>query len=294
MASRNMSQLTDTLKPASDRPNVEGRVPSVSPGAGAPLAPEESDRAGWQTLFYKEVLRFWKVGFQTVGAPVLTAVLYLLIFGHVLEGNAKVYGQVNYTAFLVPGLVMMSVLQNAFANSSSSLIQSKIMGSLVFVLLTPISHWGLFAAYVGSSVLRGVVVGLGVFIATVWFTGTAFEAPLWIIVFAVAGAALMGVLGLIAGLWAEKFDQMAVFQNFVVMPLTFLSGVFYSIHSLPPFWQTVSHLNPIFYMIDGFRYGFFGVSDVSPWLSLGIVGIALLAVSAIAVNLLRIGYKIRS
>jgi ABC-2 type transport system permease protein len=249
---------------------------------------------GWQTLFYKEVLRFWKVGFQTVGAPVLTAVLYLLIFGHVLEGNAKVYGQVNYTAFLVPGLVMMSVLQNAFANSSSSLIQSKIMGSLVFVLLTPISHWGLFAAYVGSSIVRGVAVGLGVFVVTVWFTGTSFAAPLWIVMFAVFGAALLGVLGLIAGLWAEKFDQMAVFQNFVVMPLTFLSGVFYSIHSLPPFWQKVSHLNPIFYMIDGFRYGFFGVSDVSPWLSLSIVGVALLVVSAVAVNLLRIGYKIRS
>jgi ABC-2 type transport system permease protein len=248
---------------------------------------------GWRTLLYKETLRFWKVGFQTVGAPVLTAVLYLLIFGHVLEGNAKVYGQVNYTAFLVPGLVMMSVLQNAFANSSSSIIQSKIMGSLVFVLLTPLSHWGWFFAYVGSSIIRGLAVGLGVFVVTLYFAVPDFAAPLWIVVFAFLGAAMLGTLGLIAGLWAEKFDQMAVFQNFVVMPLTFLSGVFYSIHSLPPFWQTVSHLNPIFYMIDGFRYGFFGVSDTSPWLSLGIVGGAWLIVSAVAVHLLRIGYKIR-
>jgi ABC-2 type transport system permease protein len=248
---------------------------------------------GWQTLLYKEVLRFWKVGFQTVGAPILTAVLYMLIFGHVLQDQVKVYGSVSYTAFLVPGLVMMSVLQNAFANSSSSMIQSKIMGNLVFLLLTPLSHWHWFVAYVGSSVLRGLAVGTGVFVVTVYFGQPSFEAPLWIVVFAVLGAALLGALGLIAGLWAEKFDQMAVFQNFIIMPLTFLSGVFYSIHSLPPAWQTVSHLNPFFYMIDGFRYGFFGVSDVSPWISLGIVSVALIGVSWIAVHLLKIGYKIR-
>ncbi len=248
---------------------------------------------GWQTLFYKEVLRFWKVSFQTVAAPVLTAVLYMLIFGHVLEDHVKVYGQVSYTAFLVPGLVMMSVLQNAFANSSSSLVQSKIMGSLVFVLLTPLSHWSWFFAYVGSSVVRGLLVGTGVLIATTFFGMPAFVAPWWTLLFAVLGAAMLGALGVIAGLWADKFDQMAAFQNFIIMPLTFLSGVCYSSLSLPPFWQGVSHLNPFFYMIDGFRYGFFGVSDVSPWLSLGIVGTALLLVSAIAVHLLRIGYKIR-
>ena len=249
---------------------------------------------GWQALFYKEVLRFWKVSFQTVAAPVLTAVLYLMIFGHVLEDRVQVYEGVNYTSFLVPGLVMMSVLQNAFANSSSSMVQSKIMGNLVFLLLTPLSHWSWFVAYVGSSVVRGIAVGAGVFVVTVWFTHLSFVAPLWIVVFAVMGAALLGALGLIAGLWADKFDQMAAFQNFVVVPMTFLSGVFYSIHSLPAFWQQVSHLNPFFYMIDGFRYGFFGQSDVSPWLSLGIVSVALLAVSALAVNLLRTGYKIRT
>ncbi|RSZ45706.1 MULTISPECIES: ABC transporter permease [unclassified Variovorax] len=248
---------------------------------------------GWRALLYKETLRFWKVGFQTVGAPVLTALLYLMVFGHVLEDHVKVYGTVGYTAFLVPGLVMMSVLQNAFANSSSSIIQSKIMGNLVFVLLTPLSHWGWFFAYVGSSVIRGLAVGLGVFAVTVLFAQPSFVAPVWILVFALLGSAMLGTLGLIAGLWAEKFDQMAVFQNFLIMPMTFLSGVFYSISSLPPFWQNVSHLNPFFYMIDGFRYGFFGVSDASPWLSLGIVGIAWLVVSAIAVHLLRIGYKIR-
>ncbi len=249
--------------------------------------------SGWQTLLYKEVLRFWKVAGQTVGAPILTSVLYMLIFGHVLEDHVKVYDTVSYTAFLVPGLVMMSVLQNAFANSSSSLIQSKIMGNLVFLLLTPLSHWHWFLAYVGSSVLRGLVVGLGVFVVTAFYGQPGVVAPLWALAFAVLGAALLGTLGLIAGLWAEKFDQMAVFQNFVIMPMTFLSGVFYSIHSLPAFWQGVSHLNPFFYMIDGFRYGFFGVSDISPWISLLMVATALLVVSATALHLLKIGYKIR-
>jgi ABC-2 type transport system permease protein len=249
---------------------------------------------GWQMLLYKEVLRFWKVSFQTVAAPVLTAVLYLMIFGHVLEDHVRIHDSISYTAFLVPGLVMMSILQNAFANSSSSLIQSKIMGNMVFLLLTPLSHWHWFIAYVGSSIARGLVVGGGVFLVTVWFTHLTFVAPLWILVFAILGAALLGTLGLIAGLWAEKFDQLAAFQNFIIMPMTFLSGVFYSIGSLPAFWQRASHLNPFFYMIDGFRYGFFGVSDASPWLSLAIVGLAFLIAAALAVHLLRIGYKIRS
>jgi ABC-2 type transport system permease protein len=195
---------------------------------------------------------------------------------------------------LVPGLAMMSILQNAFANSSSSLIMSKVMGNLVFLLLTPLSYMHWFVAYVGAAVIRGLVVGVGVFAVSALFTDISFVAPLWIVIFSVMGAALMGTLGLIAGLWAEKFDQLAAFQNFVVMPMTFLSGVFYSIHSLPAFWQSVSHFNPFFYMIDGFRYGFFGVSDVSPWLSLGVVGIALALVSAVAIQLLRTGYKIRS
>jgi ABC-2 type transport system permease protein len=249
---------------------------------------------GWQTLLYKEVLRFWKVAFQTVGAPVLTSVLYMLIFGHVLEDHVKVYDNVAYTSFLLPGLIMMGVLQNAFANSSSSLVQSKIMGNLVFVLLTPLSHWSWFFAYVASSMVRGLAVGLGVFLVTGWFAPLHYAAPWWILVFAVLGAALLGALGLLAGLWAEKFDQLAAFQNFVIMPMTFLSGVFYSIHSLPLMWQQVSHLNPFFYMIDGFRYGFFGQSDVSPLISLAVVGSALLIVSAVTVKLLQTGYKIRS
>ena len=249
--------------------------------------------AGTRTLLYKEVLRFWKVSFQTVAAPVLTSLLYLLIFGHVLEGRVKVFGTIGYTSFLVPGLVMMSVLQNSFANSSSSLIQSKITGNLVFLLVTPLSHWAWFLAYVGASMVRGMVVGAGVMLVTVWFAPLHLAAPIWIVVFSLAGALLMGALGLVAGLWAEKFDQIAAFQNFLIMPMTFLSGVFYSINSLPPFWRTLSRLNPFFYMIDGFRHGFFGVSDVSPWISLAVVGCSLAAVCALCLELLRRGYKIR-
>ena len=248
---------------------------------------------GFRTLFYKEILRFWKVATQTIAAPVVSAMLYLLIFGHVLEGRVEMLDGVNYTSFLVPGLVMMSVLQNAFANSSSSLIQSKITGNLVFILLPPLSHVEILSAYVSASVVRGIAVGLGVFIITAWFAHLSFVAPLWIIVFAFLGAAILGTMGVIAGIWAEKFDQLAAFQNFLITPATFLAGVFYSIQKLPPFWLAVSHFNPFFYMIDGFRYGFFGKSDVSPWTSLAIVAVFFLVLAAVAINLLRRGYKLR-
>ena len=249
--------------------------------------------SGFPTLLRKEIKRFYKVAFQTVAAPVLTAVLYLMIFGHVLEGK-EVYGRLNYTAFLIPGLVMMSVLQNAFANTSSSLIQSKVTGNLVFVLLAPFSHLEFYAAYVLAAVFRGIVVGSGVLLITAWFAMPSFEYPLWIMAFALLGAAILGSMGLIAGIWADKYDQLAAFQNFIIMPATMLSGVFYSIHSLPAAWQVVSHFNPFFYMIDGFRYGFFGVSDISPWNSLAIVACFFVLVSAIALRLLQKGYKLRN
>jgi ABC-2 type transport system permease protein len=249
--------------------------------------------SGFPTLLRKEVKRFYKVAFQTVAAPVLTAVLYLMIFGHVLEGK-EVYGRLNYTAFLIPGLVMMSILQNAFANTSSSLIQSKVTGNLVFVLLAPFSHLEFYVAYVLAAVFRGIVVGAGVLLITAWFTMPSFEYPLWIMAFAILGAAILGSMGLIAGIWADKYDQLAAFQNFIIMPATMLSGVFYSIHSLPAAWQVVSHFNPFFYMIDGFRYGFFGVSDISPWHSFVIVACFFVAVSAIALRLLQKGYKLRN
>ena len=249
--------------------------------------------SGFRTLFYKEILRFWKVSFQTVLAPVITALLYLTIFGHALRGHVQVYPGVEYTSFLIPGLVMMSVLQNAFANSSSSLIQSKITGNLVFVLLPPLSHYEMFGAYVLAAVARGLAVGFGVFIVTIWFVPVSFSAPLYIVAFAIFGAAILGTLGLIAGIWAEKFDQLAAFQNFLIMPLTFLSGVFYSTHTLPPVWREVSRLNPFFYMIDGFRYGFFGMSDINPLVSLAIVAGFFGVLAVVAMRMLASGYKLR-
>jgi ABC-2 type transport system permease protein len=245
------------------------------------------------TLCYKELLRFFKVSFQTVAAPVLTTLLYLVIFGHALEGRLEVYAGLRYTAFLVPGLVMMSVLQNAFANSSSSLIQSKITGNVVFILLSPISYVEFFAAYITASVVRGLVVGICVLAVSLAFVSLPVHAPLWALAFAILGAALLGSLGLVAAVVSDKIDQVAAFQNFAIVPLTFLSGVFYSIHTLPPFWQHLSHANPFFYMVDGFRYGFFGASDFPPSASLAIVFASLLAVSSATLLLLRSGYKLR-
>ena len=248
---------------------------------------------GVLTRLRKELLRFVKVSVQTIAAPILTALLYLLIFSQALGDRVQVFGQIGYTSFLVPGLVMMSVLQNSFANASSSLIQSKVTGNIVFVLLPPLSHWELYGAYVLASMVRGMTVGFGVFVFTVWFAQVPFAQPLWIVAFALLGSAILGTMGLIAGVWAEKFDQIAAFQNFIIMPLTFLAGVFYSVKSLPGFWQVLSHLNPFFYMVDGFRHGFFGVSDVAPETSFLIVLSSLLVVAAIALRQLATGYKLR-
>ena len=252
--------------------------------------------SGFPTLLYKEVLRFWKVSFQTVAAPVLTTLLYLLVFAHALAEHVQAFPGVPYLHFLIPGLAMMAMLQNSFANSSSSLIQSKVTGNMIFVLLPPLSPFDLFRAYVIGAMVRGLVVGLGVFGVTLFFVPSLIllPHPFWAIAFALLGSAILGTLGLVAGIWADKFDQLSAFQNFIIVPLTFLSGVFYSIHTLPPFWQTLSHFNPFFYMIDGFRYGFFGASDVAPGVSLAIVALAFAAVAGICLALLKSGYKLRT
>jgi ABC-2 type transport system permease protein len=249
--------------------------------------------SGFRTLLYKEVLRFWKVSFQTVAAPVLTTLLYLLVFAHALAAHVQACPGITYVQFLIPGLAMMAMLQNAFANSSSSLIQSKITGNIVFILLPPMAAGEIFAAYLLASMVRGLVVGIGVFAATLWLIPLPVPNPFWVIAFAVVGCGMLGAMGIIAGIWSEKFDQLAAFQNFVVMPLTFLAGVFYSMHSLPPFWQAVSKLNPFFYAIDGFRYGFFGQSDVAPATSLAIASGAFAALSWFTLRMLRRGYKLR-
>lgn len=250
--------------------------------------------SGFPTLFGKELLRFWKVSFQTIAAPVITALLYLVIFAQVLQDRIQVYGTVPYTAFLIPGLMMMSMLQNAFANPSSSLIQSRMSGNLVFMLLPPLTHREIFSAYVMAAIVRGAAVGCCVWFVSLYFVALPIKEPIWVITFAVLSCGIMATLGLIAGLTSEKFDQLAAFQNFLIMPATFLSGVFYSVHSLPVFWQHVTHWNPIFYTIDGFRYGFFGVADVSPWHSLAVVAGVFVAITLFCLRLLARGYKLRT
>lgn len=245
------------------------------------------------TLFKKEVLRWVKVWLQTVLAPVVTAWLYLLVFGHVLEGRVQVFDGVSYTQFLIPGLLMMTVIQNAFANTSSSLIQSKVMGSIIFVLLPPFSALEMFLAYIGAAVMRGLAVGVGVFGLAIFYAHVPIDNFWIILLFAVLGSYTLGALGLIAGMWAEKFDQIAAFQSFLIVPLTFLSGVFYSIKSLPPLWATLSHWNPFFYMIDGFRYGFFGQSDQPVLVSLTAMLIAAALLTVVCVSMLSRGYKLR-
>jgi len=245
------------------------------------------------TLFRKEISRFVKVWMQTVLAPVVTSLLYLLVFGHVLEGRLEVFPGVSYTEFLIPGLLMMTVIQNAFANTSSSIIQAKVMGNVIFVMLPPFSEFEFFLAYVGAAIMRGLAVGVGVFLLAIFYVQVPIHNVFVIVVFAILGSYTMGALGLIAGIWAEKFDQIAAFQSFLIVPLTFLSGVFYSINSLPTLWATLSHWNPFFYMIDGFRYGFFGVSDQSVWHSLSVMIVASSILTILCIWILRSGYKLR-
>ena len=248
---------------------------------------------GCYTLFKKEMARFGKVWFQTVLSPIVTAMLYLMVFSQVLEGRVEVFGGISYTEFLIPGLLMMTVIQNAFANSSSSLVQSKTLGNLFFILVAPISNLQIFLAYTAAAVARGLIVGLGVLLIALLYV----EVPVYnfgiILLFAISSSAVLGALGIIAGIWADKFDQMAAFQNFIIVPLSFLSGVFYSIHSLSGIWQTLSLFNPFLYMIDGFRYGFFGASDVPVGTSFTVVIVSLTVLSAICYRIIDRGYKLR-
>lgn len=245
------------------------------------------------TLFYKELLRFWKVSFQTITAPVITALLYLVIFGNALITRVNVFPGVSYLSFLVPGLIMMSILQNAFANCSSSLIQSKITGNLLFVLLAPFGSFSLFFGYVFASVFRGLCVGSVMFLSTIWFVETPIFSISCIILFSILGSLFMASFGMVAGVVSEKFDHLAFFQSVLVMPLTFLAGTFYSTQALPAIARHASYLNPVFYMVDGFRYGFFGKSDMPFLTSLMVVAFACLSMICVNLLLLASGYKIR-
>ncbi len=245
------------------------------------------------TLFHKEVLRFARVWLQTIAAPLVTTLLYLLVFGHALGGHIHIYPGVSYIAFIVPGLMMMSVLQNAFANSSSSLIQAKVTGNIIFVLLSPLRPTEIFLAMTAASIARGIAVGFAILLLALLFLHLPLQHPFWVLIFTILGAGGMGALGIVAGLWAEKFDQIAGFQNFLIMPLTFLAGVFYSVQSLPGIWRQLSMVNPFFYIVDGFRYGFFGDADLSVWASLAVALAFFLVSAAAAWRLLASGYKLR-
>lgn len=251
------------------------------------------NRTGFITLLRKEIRRFMKVVGQTVASPVITSVLYLVVFGQVLEDHVEVYDGVSYLAFLIPGLIMMSVIQNSFANTSSSVTQSKIMGNLVFLLLAPLSVLEVFAAFVLAAVLRGTLVALCLYAVGWLFVPLPIAQPLQLLAMLFLSSACLATLGMIAGILADKFEHLAAFQNYFILPFSFLSGVFYSIDSLPPLWAKMSHFNPFFYMIDGFRHGFFGVADASASLSLLVAGGFLLLISTICLLLLRSGYKLR-
>jgi ABC-2 type transport system permease protein len=248
---------------------------------------------GCWTLFRKEVWRFLKVSVQTILAPAVSTLLYLLVFGVVFEEAVVVYEGHSYSSFLIPGLVMMTLAQNAFANSSSSLLQSKMNGNIVFMLLAPLSSLEVYLAFLGAAILRGLVTGGAVLLIAALLVEVEIHSLGLILLFALLSSGVLGALGLIAGIWSEKYDHLSAFQNFIILPLTFLSGVFYSIQDLSPFWQQLSVWNPVFYLIDGFRYGFLGVSDVSHLQSLWIALLFLLGLSLLTVMMLRSGYKLR-
>ncbi len=246
------------------------------------------------TLFQKECMRFWKIKLQTIFAPMVTALLYLTVFTQVMQERTVEGFGIPYTSFLLPGLMMMQILQNAFSNPSSSLVQSKITGSIIFVLLPPIGYFGFFLAYALAATLRGLLVGVSVLIVAIFFVPLPLLHPLWVLAFALSGGMLFAILGILAGLWSENFEQIATLQNFGIVPLTMLSGVFYSITVLPLFWQKLSFFNPVFYLIDGFRFGFFAASDSSPYLSLSVTLIAVLVLSALTVFLIQKGWHLRN
>lgn len=249
---------------------------------------------GTYTLFAKEIWRFLKVTIQTIITPVVTVLLYLLVFSSVLSDHVQVYEDIGYTAFLIPGLIMMSVLQNSFANNSSSLFQSRLNGNIIFMLLAPLSDLEIYIAYTGASIVRGILVGIGAWLISCFFVVVPVYNFWYVMAFAVTGSAILGSLGLISSICAEKWDHISAFQNFVILPFSFLSGAFYSINTLPDFWQKVSCCNPFFYMIDGFRYGFLGVSDSSVLFSLCIVICFFIFVSTTCLLILKSGYKLRS
>ncbi len=249
---------------------------------------------GTWTLMRREVRRFMNVWSQTVMAPLINAGLFLMIFTIAIgPGRGDVMG-VPFMTFLTPGILTMTVIQNAFANTSSSLTSAKMQGNIVDTLMPPLSALELVIGYLSGAVVRGFLVAIVIAIGAAVFLDAEIRQPLWVIGFVLLGSVLMGGLGMIAGIFANKFDQLSAISNFLITPLAFLSGTFYSIDALPPFLQTLSHINPFFYVIDGVRFGMIGVSDSSPWIGLGVVGVACVVVTSICWRWMKTGYRMKA
>jgi len=280
-------------------PDKISQSDSVQAGLAGPVPPQPRvmgavNWLGLWTLYKKEVRRFLKVSFQTVMAPVATTLLYMMVFSLAIGVTREAPGGLPFTVFLAHGLIMMGLLNNAFANSSSSLIVAKVQGNTVDFLMPPLSAGELAAAFIGGAITRGVLVAAASAVVIVPFASLPVSHPWAILFFGIGAAAMLGMAGVIAGVWAEKFDHLAVITNFIIMPLTFLSGTFYSISILPEPFQTISHVNPFFYLIDGFRYGFIGQADgniaIGVAITLGINAALLIACYLV----LRSGWRLKT
>lgn len=249
---------------------------------------------GFYTLIAKEVGRFMNVYSQTIIAPMVTTLLFYAVFALAFGGIAREIGGINYMQFLAPGLLMMTMVQNAFANTSSSMVIAKVQGTINDVLMPPLSSTEFYLGFMIGGVLRGLMVGIATGLVIALVVGLSIHNIFMITAFAILGTMLLSSLGLAGGIWSEKFDHIAAVTNFLVTPLTFLSGTFYSIEQLPPFWQNLAHYNPFFYMIDGFRSGFIGHADGNVMIGLGVLVVANIALSALCLWMIKSGYKIKS
>jgi ABC-2 type transport system permease protein len=250
--------------------------------------------AGFATLYLREVRRFWKVGMQTLAAPVVTALLYMMVFVVAVGATREPVPGVAFATFVAPGLIMMSILNNAFANSSSSLLQAKMNGLVGDFMTPPLSPPEHVAAFALGAATRGMLVGAVTWLAVLPFTGLPITHLWAVLYFGIAASLILGMLGMMAGLWAEKFDHMAVVTNFVIMPLTFLSGTFYQVQRLPEPFATASHFNPMFYLIDGFRYGFIGEAEGNLFTGVGMTAGLVIAFACLCLWMFETGYKLKT
>jgi ABC-2 type transport system permease protein len=254
------------------------------------------NRVGFLTLLAKETRRFFRVPGQTLAQPVVTTSLYFLVFGYALGGSVRAvagYPGVPYVRFIVPGLVMLALIQNAFLNTASSMFIAKVQGTIVDLLVAPLGVTELLLAFVLAAVVRGLVVGTIVWLVAALFTGFSVAHPLWMLAFAVLVGASFGLIGLAVAIWSDQFEQLNIIPTFVITPLTFLGGVFYSASMLPEPWQAITRANPILYMVEGLRYGILGASGVSPWIGLALTGGLAGATLALVWWMLATGYKLR-